>query len=252
MGDLFSLLRFLRVHPYNNSKVFESEILRPWKTKADETALKKVQCLVRIVALRRSRTVITLPHRQELTTYIHLTADERSIYDQARITAVKFIESALESDRFQGSAYMSALQRINVLRYICNNGILPPRENKHHLTPNISTSESRRIHVSEEEMDVLINDPSQACVHCGTDIEEEDDNMQQALQTQGSDSSECMLQLCSRCLGELTVSASATPTPSPQSETFEDCHPSALPERASCKIQALIGYLKEVPTGEKW
>lgn len=204
------------------------------------------------MALRRPKAVITLPHRQELIIDVHLATDERLIYDQARIRAVNFIESALESDRVQRSAYMNALQRINVLRYICNNGILPQRDGKHRFDPCISTFESRNVLVSEEEVDVLINNPSHACVHCGTDLGEEEESMQQTLQTKGSSSSECLLQLCARCLRELTIFPSVSPTPSPQSPCTEDCDSSAPGERVSCKIQALIEYLKDVPTDDKW
>jgi len=50
----------------------------------DESALQKLQSLVRMVALRRPRTVVSLPDRSESVHYILFSEAESQLYNQAK------------------------------------------------------------------------------------------------------------------------------------------------------------------------
>jgi len=61
LTDIFSLLHFLKVRPYDDLQTFQEQILRPWKSKMDEAALKRLQSIMKAIAIRCTRTVIALP-----------------------------------------------------------------------------------------------------------------------------------------------------------------------------------------------
>lgn len=117
LADIFSLLRFLRVYPYDNFAAFDSDIMRPWKTAGDEDALKRLQSLVKMIAIRRSKAIIDLPNRHESNVVVHFSEEERAVYDKARAGAIEEIECAINVDTSRKSAYLNAFQRINNLRY---------------------------------------------------------------------------------------------------------------------------------------
>ena len=114
LGDLSSLLQFLKVSPYDETKTFDAEISQPWKSRMDETALRKLQTLMKMIALRRPRTVISLPHRSEIIESIAFTAEEIQTYEQARLGTIESIDLALSSDRKRLRQCVSKDQRLEI------------------------------------------------------------------------------------------------------------------------------------------
>jgi len=51
LTDIFSLLHFLKVRPYDDLQTFQEQILRPWKSKMDEAALKRLQSIMKAIAI---------------------------------------------------------------------------------------------------------------------------------------------------------------------------------------------------------
>ena len=128
--DLYSLFRFLKVHPFDDAKVFENEISQPWKNEVDKTALEKLQALVRMIAIRRPRAVISLPSRTEEMRFVQFDARELAAYEKARSGTLQVIETALSEMTASGKGYINAFQRINDLRFVCNHGTLSQRRGK--------------------------------------------------------------------------------------------------------------------------
>ncbi len=249
LGDLSSLLRFLRAHPYNDSKVFEKEISQPWKTQMDEAALHKLQRLIKFIALRRLQTVVSLSGRHEWVLHADLSPEEMEVYQKTKIGTLEIIENALEATN--GSAFINAFQRINDLRYICNHGIAPKRTRKN-CSPNLEEDVSNRGLTFQEQLDRFLGSASVACLACGTDMGEMAD-----LAARSSSavtlSGEGVHQLCQRCrTGTKGFSTSSLPPSSPASSS--DPEPSvATPAQryVSSKIRALVQQVQQIQQDDK-
>lgn len=123
-SDLFALLRFLRVHPYDDPKVFEEVFVKAWKN-VEASALLKLQRLMSVLAIRRPQAVVALPPKYESSIPVVLSVNERSNYDDVKRGVVEVLGEATEPCRTSKVAYLTALQRINQLRYVCNHGKAP-------------------------------------------------------------------------------------------------------------------------------
>ena len=229
--------------PYDEAKTFDAEISQPWKSKMDETALRKLQTLMKMIALRRPRTVISLPHRSEIIESVAFTAEEIQAYEQARLGTIETIDSALSSDRTAGSAYINAFQRINDLRYICNHGKPPLRKNN-------SAGKNLGFDAASfrQELDKLLDIATLVCLSCGTDIQEDDDAMQGLETTQGRPLGDA-LQLCRHCSTRHLVTTFQSPLGSDTDDTVTACDSALV---FSSKVTALVSQLQQVPTGDKW
>lgn len=252
LGDLRSLLRFLRVHPYDDPKVFEAEISQPWKTMMDKTALEKLQLLIKMVALRRSRTVISLPERHEILHDVSFSPEEIITYERAKLGTIEIIDSALDSashsSKPAGSAYIKAFQKINDLRYICNHGVLPKRDtrskNKHNDTQGPGSF--------YEELDKLMNTSNSACLDCGTDIQEVGERSYQFLAAFRLVDLDTDLQLCQDCQDRRKACNYPSPKSSEPSDTDDANSASPAELGLSSKIKALVSRLRQVPREDKW
>lgn len=245
--------------------MFEAEISQPWKNKVDEVALEKLQSLVKMIALRRPRTVISLPDRHEILHHVQLTTEESITYDKARMGTIEIIESALLSEKSTGSAYISAFQRINDLRYICNHGVLPTRSRRNQNNGNKSSTQTPGSF--QEELDRLLTASTPACVDCGTDIDEvsEHSNQLLAVPTQvycGTDVDEVgehhdqllavPSQVCQDCLSRRKACSYLSPRFSESLDMDDTSIASPGEIYLSSKISALISHLQKVSQDEKW
>lgn len=141
MSDLFSLLRFLKVHPYNDFRKFDQVFLQPWKN-AQTDALHKLQYLMSILAIRRPRSTIALPPKTEMVIPVVLAPQERLVYEQMKHGLVEIFDAVLDSAQDAKSYYFNALQRINDLRYVCNHGKAPKRARSSDRPLVVETSET--------------------------------------------------------------------------------------------------------------
>ncbi|OAG44651.1 hypothetical protein AYO21_01141 [Fonsecaea monophora] len=129
LTDLFSLFRFLRLDPFGDYKVFEKEILGPWKSKLDDIATARLRYIVKAIMLRRSWTQVHLQEPKEYVIEVSFNAQEREEYQKAATQGISDLDSALDTDQQPfNSVYLNSLQNLNVLRFICNHGIRPSRQ----------------------------------------------------------------------------------------------------------------------------
>ncbi|KAL2684545.1 hypothetical protein Neosp_005623 [[Neocosmospora] mangrovei] len=125
IGDLAALLKFIRAHPYDEAKRFESDIGQMWKTGDINEAARRLKDLSSGLILRRPKTVIDLPPRKDLKFRVDFSPDERKFYDKLRHQAIARMEEAF-SDGDGGSSsdsYITVIQKINALRMVCNLGL---------------------------------------------------------------------------------------------------------------------------------
>ncbi|KAH8892106.1 hypothetical protein GQ53DRAFT_793927 [Thozetella sp. PMI_491] len=124
LGDLASLLKFIRAHPYTDPKRFDIDISRLWKFGETEEAVKRLQHLSACLLLRRSQGTIDLPARQDMQCPIDFNREERALYEHNRQQVISKIDVALHSEveTARDGGYVNVLQQIESLRLICNLG----------------------------------------------------------------------------------------------------------------------------------
>ena len=136
LNDLAALLQFIRVYPYNDPKVFRTDITHLWKTKFEEVAVERLKNLLNSVCLRRSTSTLDLPGRTDMIRYLDFTPNERAKYDAAQNQARTVLDNILTAESSLSGSYLTCLQRINALRLICNIGLASPRSSVLNEQPN--------------------------------------------------------------------------------------------------------------------
>lgn len=116
------MLEFLRIHPFSNPKVFDTEIAKPW-LKSPERDFSRMKKLVRCVSLCRTKAVIDLPKREDLVSNLRFSPQEQEFYDLVKESTIQRLDTALSSNPLPPGQYLNALQWLNELRLICNHGL---------------------------------------------------------------------------------------------------------------------------------
>ena len=119
--DLGSLLEFLKVYPFSNPKIFDSEIIKPFH-KSSAQDISKLKRLIKCTSLCRTKAIINLPKREDKIYNLDFSSEEREYYDRTKASANQQIDDSLSSYPPQPGQYINALQKINELRLICNHG----------------------------------------------------------------------------------------------------------------------------------
>lgn len=93
-GELFPLIRFLRIAPYSKWETFSEEIDRPilrWNGDMADVAMRKLQTVFRSITIRRTkdsvldgRPILTLPARREV--------DAHTVFDEEQLAFYKALE----------------------------------------------------------------------------------------------------------------------------------------------------------------
>jgi SNF2 family DNA or RNA helicase len=269
LGDLASLLKFIRVHPYTDSKRFETDISRLWKSGEDEEAVMRLKRLSACLLLRRARSTINLPPRQDLVYKIQFTPDERAVYERIRQQAIAKIDEALENDSntARSGDYVNVLQRIESMRLFSNLGLF--YESRHEKPPQTSSEMEDWSKVAQQTFNSQRDLSGITCLQCSstlslteTLLDDAGSNVGTALYTS------CLKFVCSDCLEKLSqtrqsISCGHAPpcqtapvsTSGLELEEVDSLHtpklgftPIALPS----KIRKLIEDIKSVPGDVKW
>ncbi|CAF3543347.1 unnamed protein product [Fusarium graminearum] len=125
LGDLASLFKFIRVHPYTDRKCFDADISRLWKTGEYQEAINRLKRLSKCLILRRDKGTVSLPHRKDMQCPVDFSPEERSLYDNLRQDTIVIIDEATncDSDSVKPGSYANVLQQIESLRLVCNIGL---------------------------------------------------------------------------------------------------------------------------------
>jgi len=125
LNDLATLLKFLRVYPYNTRSRFELDISNYWKEGRDKEAAIRLQRLSSCLLLRRPKTTVQLPPRHNKECRVEFTPREREEYDLLKNMTATAIDRALQQGHRLGrsGAYVNILQQIEALRLFCGLGL---------------------------------------------------------------------------------------------------------------------------------
>ncbi|GKT76547.1 hypothetical protein ColTof4_08970 [Colletotrichum tofieldiae] len=127
LSDLATIVKFIRAHPYTDTRQFDADLSQLWKSGEDEKAVQRLKNLSACLILRRAKGTISLPPRHDKLCHVDFTREERLVYDEMRQRAIARIEEALLQDSgletSNVSMYHNALQQIESLRLFCNLGL---------------------------------------------------------------------------------------------------------------------------------
>ncbi|KAK2060825.1 hypothetical protein LY76DRAFT_568195 [Colletotrichum caudatum] len=127
LSDLAAIVKFIRAHPYTDTRQFEADLSQLWKSGEDEKAAQRLRNLSACLILRRPKGTINLPRRHDKLCPVDFAREERAVYDEMRDRAIARIEEAmLQDSRLETSnisMYHNALQQIESLRLFCNLGL---------------------------------------------------------------------------------------------------------------------------------
>jgi SNF2-related domain len=120
LTDLYSLVRFLQISPFDDRQVFDTQILRPWQTKSDVSAVYRLILLVKCIAIRRSKALLQLPPRSDQIRRVDFSDGERNEYEALRL---RIKGAAFRENTFHGrKSYFHVLRWIDDLRTLCSYG----------------------------------------------------------------------------------------------------------------------------------
>ena len=120
MEDLGSLIRFLRVAPFDSEATFRQHISEPLLTNT-EAGDRNLRLLLKMICLRRTRVLLEIPNSEDQTVILSLSSDERSLYSQIIDDTARKIDDCISS-RSIAKAYSGVFGAILRLRLLCNNG----------------------------------------------------------------------------------------------------------------------------------
>ncbi|KAL9116700.1 MAG: hypothetical protein Q9187_006773, partial [Circinaria calcarea] len=251
LTDLASVLQFLRVHPFSDPRIFDSEILKPW-LRSERQGFLRLKALVNCVVLCRTKAIVDLPERSDKIHYLSFSAAENSIYEKAKIRTSRLLDIATDTDYARRGTYINALQWLNTLRLICNHGILHSKRWSNKLATGVAGgSGTWNALAAQKAFESLLCAGAAICVGCSIDVVEatsEDLNMN-TTQVPQFRLSECLFLLCGSCVLRCSVdsSNSSACAHSPKCRTFEVSLPGAT---ASSQSRKTIPPLDpaEIPT----
>jgi hypothetical protein len=125
LSDLYSLFKYLQIHPFHDPNVFLRHIRQSWMSRSDPNAVAKLKILVSSVTLRRTKAIVHLPERRNETRILSFNDEERELYDQVKSRTLGLMDEGKVPLR---QTYLSALQCITALRIICNHGVIQKTE----------------------------------------------------------------------------------------------------------------------------
>lgn len=101
INELHSLIKFLRIKPYNEWTRFRAHFVTPLKNGADPRAMQKLQVLCKSIMMRRTKKstfegqpILVLPERSTHVENPEFSDDEKSFY-QACILHFLFYDNSI-------------------------------------------------------------------------------------------------------------------------------------------------------------
>ncbi|KIW00157.1 uncharacterized protein PV09_08333 [Verruconis gallopava] len=167
LDDLGSLIKFLRIPPFDEKGAFAQYILSPFKN-ADPEILPKLRLLVDSITLRRLKDNIDLPKRRDVIVRLKFTKEERELYKIFVADSKSKVQLLVNGERMGGKSYAHILRSIMRLRLICAHGEELLSDDDRKLLEGLT--KDKAIDLTEDDGDdeqdddeVLKLSPKQAC-----------------------------------------------------------------------------------------
>lgn len=269
LGDLATLLKFIRAHPYTDPKSFDADITRLWKSGGDEEAVRRLKHLSACLLLRRPKATINLPHRRDMRCPVDFSREERALYDEIREQAVMKIDEALQnnSEASRAGVYVNVLQQIESLRLVCDLGL--HYKKRHQNSLQLAAETNDWANVAQETFNVQRGMGPIVCAQCSSTLELtealfDDSNIART----NPEFSRCLKFVCGDCTHKLDRAhrtavcrhkpSCPTAPVSISTSAFEDVCGLISPQIKATstslpsKVEALVADIKSLPPGVKW
>lgn len=269
LTDLESVFKFLRVYPFCEPRVFNREILQPWLRNEPQGFLR-LKTLVNCVTLCRTKAVVSLPKRNDLSYLLEFSAEEHEVYESAKLRTIQLLDNANAIDYTKRKTYLNALQRLNALRLSCNHGIMHSTREIAQVAMDKSVRSGTWSQASAQTVfENMLSAGAAICVGCSLDLTEARyaNNDLHTTKVPEPQLSECMFLLCSSCLLRRhtdSSTSSACPhspkcpsmgvslTRSTITTQLRRVIPMMKPAEVPTKLKVLLANIKSYIGSEKW
>lgn len=113
LEDLGALFQFLKIAPFDRTKVFNQYFISAFKI-ADPEILPKLRLLVDGITLRRlKKDTVDLPDRQELIVRLDMSEKERKMYDFFAADSNKVVRAVTANGKMGSRSYAQILKQIS-------------------------------------------------------------------------------------------------------------------------------------------
>lgn len=264
LGDLATLFKFIRAHPYTDRRCFDVDISRLWRSGEYDEAIKRLKRLSACMLLRRPKGTIDLPARRDMQCPVSFSTEERALYERLRQKAIMSIDEALrrDLDHSRTGMYVNVLQQIESLRLICNLGLY--YYTRHDKAPQAFLEEdswasaAQRTFNAQREMGPLV------CSQCRSTLEITETLFEDpTIPQQNARFSSCLRFICADCTQKLfqarraiecghnpscSIAAVSTNISSLESSLYEVQQQTKFKSIGlSSKVEALITDMKALP-----
>jgi hypothetical protein len=267
LGDLVTLLRFIRAYPYADPNRFDADIIRHWKTASSEQAVGRLKRLSACLVLRRPKNSISLPLRHDLQCCVDFNRQERLSYDEIRNQAISKIDEAMAvAGSSKTGVYVNMLQQIESLRLFCNLGLHYHTRHERMLQfpadPMDWATVAQRTFNSQWAMSSI------KCWQCASVLELSENMLDDATESYSAQFSSCSNFTCADCAYRTRQNSGATgcahrpscpKAPVSTSRTALEELPDPVIVQGKIpsigipsKIAALVTDMKSIPLDVKW
>ncbi|KAF8939931.1 SNF2 family N-terminal domain-containing protein [Dissophora ornata] len=124
LDDLYALVKFLRMQPFDEKAHWTHYIAKPIKA-ANPIGITRLQTLMKVITLRRTKTqmvhgkpLLELPVRTDHMRVLELSLNERQMYQRMESSAKQTVDQIVQENKIMKN-YAHILQAILKLRQIC-------------------------------------------------------------------------------------------------------------------------------------
>ncbi|RPA94496.1 hypothetical protein L873DRAFT_1701063 [Choiromyces venosus 120613-1] len=121
LGDIATLVKFLRIAPFDDNTIWNKHIAAPFKN-ANIESITNLRRILHSVTLRRAKGTIDLPPRKDEVVFLDFSSSEQQLYDATMRMSRLTLDLVTKEGRIAGRDYVHVLQSILRLRLICAHG----------------------------------------------------------------------------------------------------------------------------------
>ncbi|KAF9197512.1 hypothetical protein BGZ49_002013, partial [Haplosporangium sp. Z 27] len=166
LDDLYALVKFLRMHPFDEKVQWTHYISKPIKA-ANPIGITRLQTLMKVITLRRTKSqmvdgqpLLALPTRTDHKRVLELSLNERQLYQRMESRAKQTVDQIVQENKIMKS-YAHILQAILKLRQICAHFALVKNMGDDPVNPT-----EFNISKASEILTLLQDSGNDQCNHC--------------------------------------------------------------------------------------
>lgn len=266
LGDLATLFKFIRAHPYTDRRCFDADISRLWKSGEYQEAVKRLKRLSACLLLRRPKGTVSLPPRQDMQCPVDFSQEERTLYNKLRQQAIISIDEAMQKDleASRVGMYVNVLQQIESLRLVCNLGL--HYHKRHDKISRVSQEVDNWMGIAQRAFNVQRDMGHLVCLQCSSTLELTEALLEDsAVPHQSGLFFSCLRFVCTDCTQKAVQTVACGHNPrcsmahvSTSGSALESSLPEIQPQVTKVsislpsKVEALITDIKTLPQNEKW